>query len=191
MIIWLWAAITPVQNLQISKTTTFSESSGRQLSDELLGRPLASILSDRRPLEFFLRTDTQKHKKLLFFAFGQITRDFDTCSYIQGTTMWKLTSWGFQKCIIYRSGELPRRSYSPSKMEESEKNGPSPKISGVTKKEICHNNENWVSKRIAPQDNPIGSWFYSFQASILIIFALLFFCDADFFFEISPDFDSQ
>ena len=103
----------------------------------------------------FLRTDTQKHKKILFFAFGQITRDFDTCSYIQGTTMWKLTSWGFQKCIIYRSGELPRRSYSPSKMKESEKNGPSPKISGVTKKRHGHHNENWVPKRSSTQDNPI------------------------------------
>ena len=74
---WLWAAITPVQNLQISKTATFSESSGRQLSDELLGRPLASILSDRRPLEFFLRTDTQKRKKMYFFVFPTITQHSD------------------------------------------------------------------------------------------------------------------
>ena len=74
---WLWAAITTGQNLQISKSTSFSESSGRQLSDELLGRPLTSILSDRRPLEFFLPTDTQKHKKMYFFVFPTITQHSD------------------------------------------------------------------------------------------------------------------
>ena len=63
---WLWAAITPVQNLQISKTTTFSESSGRQLSDELSGSPLASILSDRQPIEFFWR-DTPQKKAICWF----------------------------------------------------------------------------------------------------------------------------
>ena len=96
---WLWAAITPVQNLQISKTTTFSESWGRQLSDELPGSPLASILSDWRPLENFYQRDTKNFQKRTFFAFQQITWDFDIETHIQGSTMWKLTSWGFRKCI--------------------------------------------------------------------------------------------
>ena len=97
--------------------------------------------------------------------------------------MRKLTSRRFQKCVTYRGSEFLNGSYCCSKSTESEIFDSSPKISGVTKKEICHNNENLVSKRIAPQDNPIGSSFYSFRASIPVIFALLFFCDADFFLK--------
>ena len=108
---WLWAAITPVQNLQISKTTTFLESSGRQLSDELLGRPLASILSDRRPLENFLGSITKKFQKIIFFAFGQITRDFELVWPIQGRTMWKLTSWRFRKCGTFWVLKVLNQSY--------------------------------------------------------------------------------
>jgi len=117
---WLWAAITPVQNLQISKTTTFSESSGRQLSDELLGRPLASILSDRWPLENFLGSITKKFQKMIFFTFGQITRVFELVWPIQARTMWKLTSWGFRKCGSFRDLEVLNRSYGCSKSVDPE-----------------------------------------------------------------------
>ena len=118
---WLWAAITPVQNLQISKTTTFSESSGRQLSHELLGRSLASILSDRRPVENFYQRDTKKCQKMFFFAFGQITRVFELVWPIQARTMWKLTSWGFRKCGSFRDLEVLNHSYRLSKSGQIQK----------------------------------------------------------------------
>jgi len=117
---WLWAAITPVQNLQISKTTTFSESSGRQLSDELSGSPLASILSDWRPFEIFYQSIATNCQKRKFFAFGQITRVFELVWPIQARTMWKLTSWGFRKCGSFRDLEVLNRSYGCSKSVDPE-----------------------------------------------------------------------
>ena len=75
---------------QISKGPTFSTCSlknlGHKLSDEVLGSTLASILSNQQPLEFF-ENITKKCKKHTFFAFVQITRDFDVAPHIQGTTM--------------------------------------------------------------------------------------------------------
>ena len=73
---WLWAAITPVQNLQISKTTTFSESSGRQLSDELSGSPLASILSERRAVTLLRGGGHRNLQKNDFFASFASPRKF-------------------------------------------------------------------------------------------------------------------
>ena len=63
--------------------------------------PLASILSDWRPLEIFYQRDTKNCQKRTFFAFQQITWDFDIETHIQGSTMWKLTSWGFRKCCTF------------------------------------------------------------------------------------------
>ena len=187
---WLWAAITPVQNLQISKTTTFSESSGRQLSDELLGRPLASILSDRRPLENFLGSITKKFQKMIFFTFGQITRVFELVWPIQARTMWKLTSWGFRKCGSFRDLEVLNRSYGCSKSEDFEILSPLPKIRGVAKKQHSVNIEFLVPKLKLVKNNPIGYIEFEFRASNLKIGRVLFFCDAYFFFWIWPDFDS-
>ena len=187
---WLWAAITPVQNLQISKTTTFLESSGRQLSDELLGRPLASILSDRWPLENFLGSITKKFQKMIFFTFGQITRVFELVWPIQARTMWKLTSWGFRKCGSFRDFEVLNRSYGCLKSEDSEIFGPLPKIRGVTKKQHSVNIEFLVPKLKLVKNNPIGYIEFEFRASNLKIGRVLFFCDAYFFFWIWPDFDS-
>jgi hypothetical protein len=52
---------------------------------------------------------------------------------IQARSMWNLTSWRFRKCGTYWACHVFNGSYRPSKMDESEKNGPSPKISGVKK----------------------------------------------------------
>ena len=178
---WLWAAITPVQNLQISKTTTFSESSGRQLSDELSGSPLASILSDRRPLEFFLQSITTNCQKRTFFAFQQITWDFDIETHIQGSTMWKLTSWGFRKCGSFWDLEVLNRSYGCSKSEDFEILSPLPKIRGVPKKRHGHNNEFWALPLNQRVTTPNRHTLIPYQRLKLIIVAVSFFCDAYFF----------
>ena len=73
---WLWAAITPVQNLQISKTATFSESSRRQLSGELSGSPLASILSERRAVTLLRGGRHGILQKSAFFASFASPRKF-------------------------------------------------------------------------------------------------------------------
>ena len=82
-------------------------------------------------------------------------------------------------------------SYGCSKSGDSEIFGPLTKIRAVTKKQHSGDNEFWVPKRISVRDNPIGDSFYLFRASNPKIGRVSFFCDADFFFEISPDFDSQ
>jgi len=173
---WLWAAITPVQNLQISKTTTFSESSGRQLSHELLGRSLASILSDRRPVENFYQRDTKKCQKMFFFAFGQITRVFELVWPIQAGTMWRLTSWGFRKCGGFRDLEVLNHSYRLSKSGQIQK-----KKIGVAKKRHGHNNDSF--SLIRNQRVPIrgGYTLIQWQRSELIIVAVSFFWNASYF----------
>ena len=49
------------------------KSMGKKLPNELWARPVASKLSERRPLTFFHRRDTENGKKRYFFAFLQIT----------------------------------------------------------------------------------------------------------------------
>ena len=46
---------------------------GKKLPNELWARPVASKLSERRPLTFFHRPDTENGQKRYFFAFLQIT----------------------------------------------------------------------------------------------------------------------
>ena len=117
----------------------------------------------------FFANGHPKTQKNVFFCISHNYSTFWCRRPYMGSTMRKLTSWRFQKCVTYRGSEFLNGSYCCSKSTESEIFDSSPKISGVTKKRHGHNNENWVPKRIAPQDNPIGCSFYSFRASILKI----------------------
>ena len=117
---WLWSGRVP-KILKIMPLWIFSmKSMGHKVSNELWGGMLASILSDRRAFEFFLRRDTKMCKNGHFLAFSQIKWDFATASYIQGTTMWKLTSWRLRKCITYWVLNFLNRSYCCSKSDEGE-----------------------------------------------------------------------
>ena len=142
---------------------------------------LASMLSDRQLLEFFLESIAKKCKNGQFFAFSQIKWDFATASYIQGTTMWKLTSWPFRKCRTYWDLKFLNGSYWWSKSEDSEILASLAKISGVTKKRHGHNFQIWGLKRIAGVVNRVDYTGYSFQTSILKIVAVSFFCNASYF----------
>ena len=51
---------------------------GKKLPNELWARPVASKLSERRPLTFFHRRDTENGQKRYFFAFLPITQMFLT-----------------------------------------------------------------------------------------------------------------
>ena len=50
----------------------FPKKMGKKLQNELWARPVASKLSERRPLTFFNRQDTDNGQKRYFFAFLQI-----------------------------------------------------------------------------------------------------------------------
>ena len=96
---WPWRGLVPPILKVLTFLTCSLKTLGQKLSDELSGSPLASILSDWRPFEIFYQRDTKNWQKRTFFAFQQITWDFDIETHIQGSTMRKLTSWGFRKCI--------------------------------------------------------------------------------------------
>ena len=93
------------QGPPILKVSTFSkgcdENMGHNGQNEPWASLLASILSDRQPLENFYQEDTKKCKKRQFLAFRQINWDFACATYIQGTTIWKLTSWRLRKSITF------------------------------------------------------------------------------------------
>ena len=113
---WLWGGLTPIF-LKVSLTSTcVLKKLEHNLRNELCARRQSSIVSDWRPLEFFFERDTEKCKKRLFFGFLQITWDFDIETHIQGTTMWKLTSWRFRKCDGFWAYEFLNGSYRCSKL---------------------------------------------------------------------------
>ena len=98
-----------------------------------------------------------------------ITQNFELVWPIQGRTMWKLTSWGFQKCGTFRVLKVLNQSYWLLKSGEISK-----KI-GVTKKRRAFNFENWSPKRIEWTANRVVLRCYSFRNPILIIVAVSFF----------------
>ena len=76
----------------------------------------------------------KKTQKNHFFHKTLISQNLLKEANIQARSMWKLTSRAFRKCGTYWACHVFNGSYRPSKMDESEKTGPSPKISGVQKK---------------------------------------------------------
>ena len=82
----------------------------------------------------FLGGGNEKMQKNDFFHKTLISQNLLKEANIQARSMWKLTSRAFRKCGTYWACHVFNGSYRPSKMDESEKTGPSPKISGVQKK---------------------------------------------------------
>ena len=91
----------------------------------------------------------KKSQKNDFFHKTLISQNLLKEANIQARSMWKLTSWRFRKCGTYWACHVFNGSYRPSKMDESEKTGPSPKISGVQKKDTATilkiTARNWIS----------------------------------------------
>ena len=123
----------------------------------------------------FLGGGNEKMQKNDFFHKTLISQNLLKEANIQARSMWKLTSWRFRKCGTYWACHVFNGSYRPSKMDESEKTGPSPKISGVQKKRHGHNFEFWGLKRIARCPNHVRSPCYSFQTPKIDIVAVSFF----------------
>ena len=123
----------------------------------------------------FFRCGNEKMLKIDFFHKTLIPRNLLKEKNIRARSMWNLTSWRFRKCGTYWACEVLNGSYRPSKMDESEKTGPSSKIRGVTKKRHGHNFEFWGLKRIAYRPHHVRRPCYSFRSSKLIIVDVLFF----------------
>ena len=80
----------------------------------------------------------EKSQKNDFFHKTLISQNLLKEANIQARSMWKLTSRAFRKCGTYWACHVFNGSYRPSKMDESEKTGPSPQIRGVKKKTRTH-----------------------------------------------------
>ena len=167
--------------LKISLTSTgVLKNLEHKLRNELWARRQTSILAESKFFEIFLRSITKKCQKRVFFAFRQITWDFDIETHIQGTTMWKLTSRRFRKCGSFWASEFLNGSYRCSKLTDCEILGPLPKIRGVKKKRHGHNNEFWALPSNQRWTNHVGPTLIPFQTSKLNIVAVTFFCVARF-----------
>ena len=123
----------------------------------------------------FFWCGNEKMQKNDFFHKTLISQNLLKEANIQARSMWKLTSRAFRKCGTYWACHVFNGSYRPSKMDESEKTGPSPKISGVKKKRHGHNFEFWGLKRIARPANHVWRPCYSFQTPKIDIVAVSFF----------------
>ena len=117
----------------------------------------------------------EKMQKNEFFHKTLISQNLLKEANIQARSMWKLTSRAFRKCGTYWACHVFNGSYRPSKMDESEKTGPSPKIRGVQKKRHGHNFYFFGPKRIARPANHVWRLPYSFQAPKIDIVAVSFF----------------
>ena len=141
----------------------------------------------------FFWCGNKKMQKNDFFHKTLISQNLLIEANIQARSMWKLTSWRFRKCETYWACHVFNGSYRPSKMDESEKTGPSPQIRGV-KKRHGHIFLFFASKRIARPPNHVWRPGYSFQTSKIEIELVSFFDTSSpeiFFLQISPNFDSQ
>ena len=123
-------------------------------------------LTDRSSL---LKTQKTRETKMW------ITQNFELVWPIQGRTMWKLTSWGFQKCGTFRDLEVLNHSYRLSKSGQIQT-----WEGGVAKKRHGHNIEFWALTRNQRGTNMVGSTLIQWQRSKLIIVAVSFFRNASF-----------
>ena len=180
-IIQLWTGLGP-KILKVSLTSTcVLKNVEHQLRNELWASHQTSILSDWRPLQFFLQSIIKKCQKRVFFAFRQITWDFDMETHIQGTTIWSLTSRRFRKCGSFWASEFLNRSYGCSKLTDCEILGPLQKIRQCKKKSHGHNNEFWAMPLNQRGTNHVGPTLIQWQRSKLIIVAVSFFWNASYF----------
>ena len=108
--------------------------SGTSVSKWAMGKSSNFNIVRIKIVWIFFRCGHGKKLKTAFFHKTLIPRKLFKEKNIQDRSMWNFTSWRFRKCRTYWACEVLNGSYRPSKMDESEKTGPSPKIRGVTKK---------------------------------------------------------
>ena len=98
---WLWRGLGP----PIFKVSAFFTCSlktlGHKLSDELLGSPLASILSERRAVTLLRGGGHRNLQKNDFFASFASPRKFCEENFYQDRTMRKSTDSAFRICVTH------------------------------------------------------------------------------------------
>ena len=107
--------------------------SGTSVSKWAMGKSSNFNIVRIKIVWIFFRCGHEKKLKTAFFHKTLIPRNLLKEKNIRARSMWNLTSWRFRKCGTYWACEVLNGSYRPSKMDESEKTGPSSKIRGVKK----------------------------------------------------------
>ena len=110
----------------------------------------------------------------------RITQNFQILNHIQGTTIGKLTSWGFRKCGSFCPGEFLKQSYWLSKY--SHFSFFLKAKCGVTKKRHGHNFDFSDSPLNQRGPNMVGSTLIQWRVWKIKIVAVSFFFDTAFCF---------
>ena len=183
----LWARVK-WEHLKSAKFGTLS-------SKWAMGRRQTSIVSEKLIFTFFEEGLTKNCKKRVFFAFRQITWDFDIETHIQGTTMLKLTSRRFRKCGSFWAYDDFCASYYRSKSAHDGKSESVTIIMRCPKKktrqqfwvlsaaiESAWNQPCWANavSMARPKTQNCGRVFFFWRLLSL-----------EFFLQFSPNFDGQ
>ena len=151
------------------------EKSGTSVSKWAMGNSLNfNIVRSAATWNFFW-CDHGKNLKTAFFHKTLIPRNLLKEKNIQDRTMWKRTSWRFQKCGTYWACQLLNGSHCCSKSKDCEILAPLAKIRGVTKKRHGHNNEFWALPLNQRGTNHVGPMLIQWQGPKLKIVAVSFF----------------
>ena len=144
-IAWLQSKVGP-QILKISPVSTcFLKNLGHKLSDEVLGSPLASKLSDRRPLEIFLGEALKKCKNWHFLLLLLLLENFVKKNFIRigpcERARTQLSEYVWHMGVRMIIGQV----ITAQSQDMAAKVSSSPKLWGVEKKRHGHNFQNFGS----------------------------------------------
>ena len=168
-----WAGTQNFKGIAISNMCF--EKSGTSVSKWAMGKSSNfNIVRSAATWNFFWCGHGKK-LKTAFFHKTLIPRNLLKEKNIQDRTMWKRTSWRFQKCGTYWACQLLNGSYCCSKSKDCEILAPLAKIRGVTKKRHGHNNEFWALPLNQRGTNHVGPTLIQWQRSKLKIAAVTFF----------------
>ena len=149
--------------------------SGTSVSKWAMGKSSNFNIVRIKIVWIFFRCGHGKKLKTAFFHKTLIPRNLLKEKNIQDRTMWKRTSWRFQKCGTYWACQLLNGSYCCSKSKDCEILAPLAKIRGVAKKRHGHNNEFWALPLNQRGTNHVGPTLIQWQRSKLKIAAVTFF----------------
>ena len=180
-----WAGTQNFKGIAISNMCF--EKSGTSASKWAMGKSSNFNIVRIKIVWIFFRCGHGKKLKTAFFHKTLIPRNLLKEKNIQDRTMWKRTSWRFQKCGTYWACQLLNGSYCCSKSKDCEILAPLAKIRSRKKKNHGRNFQFWALPLNQRGTNHDGPTLIQWQRSKLKITAVVFFftapCPVDFFLK--------
>ena len=168
-----WAGTQNFKGIAISNMCF--EKSGTSVSKWAMGKSSNFNIVRSAATWIFFRSGREKKLKTAFFHKTLIPRNLLKEKNIQDRTMWKRTSWRFQKCGTYWACQLLNGSYCCSKSKDCEILAPLAKIRSRKKKCYGRNFEFWTLPLNQRGTNHVGPTLIQWQRSKLKIAAVGFF----------------